>query len=362
MRDLWACSLRTISRNQDESGAYVACPEFPPYRYCWLRDGAFIAYGMDRAAQHESSRRFYDWVDSTLRRQTERIERAISLLSVGIDPKPHEMPPTRYTLAGDPAEDDWPNFQLDGYGTWLWGLSEHIRMTKGEDLLHKFHDSISLTVGYLSHAWSLPNNDCWEENGGRVHPATLACLYGGLTAINRYLLLPEIARVAADIREYVLTRGVISGHFVKSIGDESVDASLLWIATPFGLVAPDDPLMTATVAEIECRLLHLGVHRYQEDTYYGGGEWLLLTAWLAWHYARLGRRDDALKLLAWIESCATPEGDLPEQVLNHVNDPAYIGKWRDKWGAIAVPLLWSHAMYLILADELKSPAKVDVAS
>ena len=32
--------------------------------------------------------------------------------------------PTRYTLDGElePEVDDWPNFQLDGYGTWLWAL------------------------------------------------------------------------------------------------------------------------------------------------------------------------------------------------------------------------------------------------
>jgi hypothetical protein len=30
--------------------------------------------------------------------------------------------------------------------------------------------------------------------------------------------------------------------------------------------------------------------------------------------------------------------------------------WRERWGATATPLLWSHAMHVILHDELKLAA------
>ena len=30
------------------------------------------------------------------------------------------------------------------------------------------------------------------------------------------------------------------------------------------------------------------------------------------------------------------------------NEPAYYDIWRERWGEIATPLLWSHAKYLIL--------------
>jgi len=26
------------------------------------------------------------------------------------------------------------------------------------------------------------------------------------------------------------------------------------------------------------------MHRYADDTYYGGGEWVLLATWLGWYY------------------------------------------------------------------------------
>jgi len=37
-----------------------------------------------------------------------------------------------------------------------------------------------------------------------------------------------------------------------------------------------------------------GVHRYATDTYYGGGEWVLLTAWLGWYYTKIGANEKAL--------------------------------------------------------------------
>lgn len=45
---------------------------------------------------------------------------------------------------------------------------------------------------------------------------------------------------------------------------------------------------------MEETILHKGgVHRFPEDTYYGGGEWLLLSCWLGWYNASVGRGDDA---------------------------------------------------------------------
>lgn len=37
------------------------------------------------------------------------------------------MPPARFSLEGLVVDDDWPNFQVDGYGTWLWSLRQHLQ-------------------------------------------------------------------------------------------------------------------------------------------------------------------------------------------------------------------------------------------
>ncbi|HMQ33669.1 MAG TPA: hypothetical protein PKD53_23255, partial [Chloroflexaceae bacterium] len=159
----------------------------------------------------------------------------------------------------------------------------------------------------------------------------------------------------AAIRAFVLERCVVEGRLTKFVGGDLVDASLLGAATPYGLLAPDHPVMAATVARIEADLRRGGVRRYLDDTYYGGGEWLLLAAWLGWHYAEAGEPARARALLDWVAAQATPDGHLPEQICDDCLSPAHYRPWVERWGEVATPLLWSHAMYLILRDALGVP-------
>ena len=90
-----------------------------------------------------------------------------------------------------------------------------------------------------------------------------------------------------------------------------------------------------------------GVYRFRGDTYFGGGEWLLLTSSLAWHDAITGNAAGAEAAQAWVRARALPNGDMPEQVTDCSQDPSMVAPWVQRWGAVATPLLWSHAMYLI---------------
>jgi GH15 family glucan-1,4-alpha-glucosidase len=65
-----------------------------------------------------------------------------------------------------------------------------------------------------------------------------------------------------------------------------------------------------------------------------------------------GERDRAIDQLRWAASTATPEGFIPEQVGEHLLDPGKTAEWVDRWGGVATPLLWSHAMFIRLAVEL----------
>lgn len=350
--DLQQRSIAVIRAGQSQSGAYIASPNFATYHYSWLRDGAFIAYGMDRAGRHDSALAFHRWIDLTLGRVAHKVP-ALEVKAAGGAPiLPSEWLHCRFTLDGYEGTEDWGNFQLDGYGAWLWSFCEHVEMTGNRALLEEFRPTIDLVVRYLSAFWDRPNYDSWEEYGDEVHPSTLACLYGGLKAINRHLQEPAIDLTAAAIREYVLQHFVHEGRLTKFADGRSVDANLLWAAVPFGLLDPQDPIMQATVAELEQRCVTGGVHRYPEDTYYGGGEWLLLTAWLGWYYVRVGRMDRAAELLSWIEEQADEDGSMTEQVLERVLAPEMVQPWEERWGPVAKPLLWSHAMYLVLLAEV----------
>ncbi len=349
--NLTQSSIQIIRQGQAPGGAYVASPTFSQYGYTWLRDGAWTAYGMDRAGQHDSSGAFYEWVGRTLVQHQPRLDALLDRLARGEQPDEADYLPTRFTLDGALGTEFWWDFQLDGYGAWLWTFVEHVRMTGDTALWAALLPAIRLTVRYLAALWRSPSYDCWEEFRDQVHTSTLAAIYGGLAAVRAQDAALVPAGLPEEIRAHLLAHHVApEGHFRKSNANDAVDASLLWTAVPYGVVDVRDPIFARTLARIERDLLRPGggVYRYAADTYYGGGEWILLTAWLAWTYVKLGRTDDARRLLRWIEAQANDAGELPEQVSEHPLDASYYPEWEARWGKVACPLLWSHAMVLVV--------------
>jgi GH15 family glucan-1,4-alpha-glucosidase len=259
---------------------------------------------------------------------------------------------TRYTVSGEEGTEPWGNFQLDGYGTYLWGVAEHLKRTNDQALLAEIERSLDATVTYLTEFWGEKNFDCWEEGGDQVHPSTLAAIYGGLQAIFAFLPDPRIKPVCAAIKAYVERYGVENGRFTKSVSNKAVDANLLWLCVPFAMVKPDDVRMMRTVEAIEAKLCTGGVHRYPGDAFYGGGAWILLTAWLGWYYVKAGNLARAKELLAWCEAQTDEQGNLPEQVPEGLFVPEARQEWLDRWGEPAKPLLWSHAMYVVVKREV----------
>jgi GH15 family glucan-1,4-alpha-glucosidase len=345
LADLAWTSVEVIRANQSRYGSYVACPRFDPYRYSWLRDGAFIADSMSRAGEIASAEAFFAWCARVLEERKGTVERLVRQRARGEPVDPAEHLHARYKLDGRDAPAEWSNFQLDGYGTWLWALAGHV-VRHGADPA-PFLAGADLSARYIAAYWDEPCFDWWEERQG-VHVATLAAIAAGLrgaAAFGGGDAKPEIERT---IRE----RGTVDGRLRASLDDDRLDGSLLAVGTPFGVLPPDAPIVEATVAALERGLAHGGVHRYPEDAYYGGGEWLLLTALLGLHYAEAGREDDARRQLGWIAASAEPDGSLPEQVSDHLLRPDAYEEWVGRWGPPASPLLWSHAFYLHLALRL----------
>jgi isomaltose glucohydrolase len=342
-------SLTVLREGQHPSGAYVACPNYPTYRYAWLRDGAFCAYAMDIRGEHDSAASFHRFIARIMHRH--------------LHPRPEptrEGPavrlPTRYTLIGErePVGDDvWPNFQLDGYGTWLWALQDHQRRAGvlDTDIL----DAAARAADYLATTCHLPCYDCWEEASDRRHTSTLAAMIAGLEAAADLLDRPPLRDRATLLRQELnCATHLRNGSYVKHDATDAIDASLLWLALPFGVVAPHDPRMVATAERVRTELTGPsgGIRRYLGDTFYGGGEWILLTAWWGWYCAARDDRQGATQAARWVQAAATPQGHLPEQLTDHSQRGDHVETWVRKWGPVATPLLWSHAMYLILDDAL----------
>ena len=359
MHNLYTRSIELIRAHQSPSGAYVASPNFGEYAYCWFRDGTYIAYSMDLAGEHASAARFYEWATDMVASRRAQVERAVEAASRSNPPQPEDLLHTRYALDGQASDGDWPNFQLDGFGTLLWGLAEHVSIS-GRPLPEQWRGAVDLLARYLAALWRFPCYDCWEEFGDKIHTSTLAALYGGLNAASALLGDATHAGAAEAIKQFVMEQCVAGGTLCKFVGTDVVDSNLIHVATPYRLLSPDDPVMVATIGRIERELRRAGggVHRYADDSYYGGGEWILLTAYLGWYYTERGQVSRALDLLRWIEDRAGGDCMLPEQVAEHLNYPDMLAVWEERWGPSARPLLWSHAAYLTLSEHLRRASKV----
>jgi isomaltose glucohydrolase len=292
---LAARSVQVILSGQSPDGAYAASPTFSQYRdYCWFRDGAFIAEAMSRTGERESAERFFDWCAAIVRR------------------RPDGPWDSRYRLDGAIDETTWwPHRQLDGLGLWVWAMRNHVERF---GMRARWDDAAAATEAYLAEHWQDPCHDWWEEREG-IHATTLGCVAAAV----------HDDRIADAARAAVRT--------------ERLDGSHAFLVV-LGLAGQDH------LARIENEL---GYHRHADDEYYGGGEWPVLAGLVGWARTALGL--DGHPQLAWIEVQATAAGELPEQVGRQLHPETY-GEWVERWGPPAVPLLWSHAMYLILRNVL----------
>lgn len=349
-------SVDVIANGQSPSGAYVASPSFSQYGFGWLRDGAYCALAMDAARQHESAARFHEWAGAVIVRERDAIERVITLLDAGTSPTPDQMLPTRYTLDGGreaTTDEGWPNFQLDGYGTWLFALASQLERNPS---MAVDMEAVRLAARYLTATWSLPCYDYWEEFGDRLHTSTLAAIAAGVRAAGRMLDDGPLLTAADEVLAFIESDCVSDGAFVKGPSDARVDASLVSLSTPFDLFPADDLRMVNTIARIRNELSSPsgGIRRYVGDTYYGGSPWVLLTAWLGWHLRRSGDDHGFEQARTWVEAQAGSAGHLPEQVVAEPQAPDEVEPWVERWGTAADPLLWSHAKYLLMVSGVDS--------
>lgn len=354
---LAAHSLHLIVGLQTPDGAYPASPTFSAYvGYCWLRDGAFIADAASTAGAVDSASRFFDWCARVIGARREQIQTIVRDSDAGNPPPGERMLPARFTFDGGDGDDDWWDFQLDGYGTWIWALSEHLARTGLDG--GRYREAVALTVDYLLACWSRPCYDWWEEHADHVHTSTLACIAAGLEAAVTAGLVSDARAEAASaateaIKKVIVGDAVRDGHLIKWLGSTAVDGSLAAAIAPLGVVEASSDLARRTVAVLESHLtVDGGTHRYLGDTFFGGGQWPLLSCFLGLAHDAGGDRRRAEELFDWTASTATADLDLPEQVGRHLIAPGMRDEWIRRWGPIATPLLWSHAMLLRLGIQI----------
>lgn len=366
-------SLLTMKLLSDrETGASIAAPEFDPcyqasggYGYCWPRDSVYIAAALDEAGFSDLAGKFYSFAGSVQ--------------------DPDGSWQQRYFTDGAVAP-GWGK-QIDQVGSVLWGYRHHHKLTGDPDFAAEIWDSLEAGAEYLAN--SIEENglpaasfDPWEDELAQG-TYSAAAVYAGLKASsemaalkkernkeNRWREASETVREGIlkhqwsdsqnsfmrgvnrrtfrDAYDYALSRGerafttkdpagLYETHWVGE--DRRVDAALLGLAFPFGVLGPADKRMRATAQAIEEKLWNHtvgGLHRYEGDSYRGGNPWLITTLWLAIYHCLAGNRGRAEELYSWCLAQANQHLLLPEQADKDKAGPGWV-----------LPLSWSHAMFVL---------------
>ena len=335
--------LTLLQLSDKETGGIIACPSTDPdYRYVWPRDAFYVSLALDRSGYHDVATRFYRWCRSAQDR-------------TGVLRQRYYASPELIGPAWGPA---WGE-EIDETACVIWGMVEHLRLTRDRGFLSEVWPFIRAAAWYLvdsvDHSGRVrASMDLWEEQPSR-HVYSTATVAAGLKAASvaaAKLSYSGEAQRWARVSELVRKRMLEEfwddrlGHFVKSVEprDEQVDISSLAISFPFGLLPDRDPRMVKTAKALadSFRFRAGGVGRFPTDNNYGGNPWIISTCWLAIHHSRAGNVRAARGLVDWCAGHATGLGMLPEQVDKDA------GKVLS-----AVPLAWSHAMFILASHEVQ---------
>ena len=344
-------SIKVILENQASTGAYIASPNFRVYNYSWIRDGAFIADAMLDHGEIQSASLFHDWVSTLVVAREPKIRSLIVRSKLGEVIAPDEHLHCRFTVNGEESTEEWTNFQLDGFGTWIWSLNRYQEL--GNTLSANTLLAVEYLVPYLAEFWRQDSFDWWEESFGHQHVSTLGSICAGLRACSEWSILTTGNKLLASATSTLILNHIsknvrTDSQLTKWIGSDGLDASVASLISPFLLFEAGSLITRQTIRAIENELGLLGTFRHVDDVYFGGGKWLILSAFLALAMLETGEIEKPRAVLEWMYEQANSELNLPEQIASPLLHPESRQEWIDNWGEPAQPLLWSHAMYLKL--------------
>ena len=319
------------------SGSVIAAPELDPkfehsggYGFVWGRDLAFIVLAFLAAGRDDLARRALRWLPTAQ--------------------EPEGLWLQRHWTTGSLAP-SWCRHQLDETGAILYAYEAAWRRLRDgqldDDLWPSAQRAADFLLGTIDEdGLPVATADLWEERDGR-HAFTAAAICGGLRAAASMARRHEPSLAggyddAAEIVREAIEREHWSdfhGRYLRSLGDPTLDVSLLGLAWPFAAVDPGGERMRATVTALQKELgCPAGsLRRYEGDTYAGGNRWVLAALWLGLWHRQIGDADGMERALTYALSAQTELGLLPEQVTDD-GEPAWV-----------VPLAWSHAMLLLAA-------------
>ena len=293
------------------------------YRFCWIRDAAFVMDALDRLGHIGETTRFLTWLAGFCKSCGThlrplygiRYEEQLGEAELGHLEGYRASKPVRIGNAAS------SQLQMDIFGEFMIACATYHRAGgKVDDVMWMTIESF---VGAVIDNWRRPDRGIWEVRGRQRHfvHSKIMCW---LTLDRAIQLADSLGRpadllrwreVRDEVRAEVLTRGWSDrlDSFVQYYGAEHTDAALLMIPM-VGFLPADDPRMRSTVRRIRAELEEDGLlRRYlpqrTDDGLQGGeGIFTMCTLWLAGYLASVGDIDEACALFERVLTCGNDLG------------------------------------------------------
>ncbi|MER6116097.1 glycoside hydrolase family 15 protein [Streptomyces sp. NPDC001743] len=286
------------------------------YRYCWLRDSAYIVETFLSCGFVDEARAWIDWLRIAVGGHPERLqimygvagERDLPETVLDWLPGHEGSAPVR---TGNAAS---TQLQVDVYGEVISALYE--AQLRDASLAPVVGPLVTDLAACLEDLWPEPDEGIWEVRGPRrhfVHSKVMAWL-----AYDRAVALIDAGHAAGPaekwraVREEIHAQVCALGYdeqrntFVQSYGSTDLDAALLQLVGT-GFLPPTDKRLVGTVEAVKRDLSIRGgfLLRYHTRGATPGpdglagdeGAFLICSGWLVAALARIGRVEEAEILL-----------------------------------------------------------------
>ncbi|MGY3265882.1 glycoside hydrolase family 15 protein [Lysobacter sp. HA35] len=353
----------------DETGAIIAAmttsiPEAAhtqrnwDYRYCWLRDAAFVVRALNRLGATRTMEEYLRYV-SNLIPEDGHLQ---PLYGIGLERELHEEEMeglTGYRGMGPVRRGNlaWVQPQHDVYGSVVLAstqmyLDRRLNLPSGSTHFRRLE-----RLGERAYAlFDQPDAGLWEFRGRvEVHTYSAVMCWAACDRLARIARALQIGdreafwreradRMHARIDDLAFDKN--RGHFVEGTHSGRMDAVLLLLAD-LGFVRADDPRFAATVDAVGRELRREdGMLRYVAPDDFGVPEtsFTICTFWYIDALASVGRADEARELFERVLARRNPLGLLSEDLSLEGNE---------LWGNF--PQTYSHVGLINAAMRLSRP-------
>ncbi|MEM0143459.1 MAG: glycoside hydrolase family 15 protein [Candidatus Parvarchaeum sp.] len=294
------------------------------YRYVWVRDSAIMASVLCSLGLYIEGRRALEFLFNMIDYSGKPLynlykvdgtkiygERYITSLDGFMGSKPVRI--------GNRATNQ---IQLDIEGEFLYAVKTYFAVTEDKEFIQNHIKAIEYIADWLADNWELADSGIWEKPDDYEYSHSKVMIWAALDSAGK--LIKEVGGVNRwedtknEIKRWVLSNCVKDNCIVTFPGSHEVEAQVLSFPL-YGFMDVNDPLFVNTLKIIEKTLVVKGfVYRYNFDSLgKASHSFVLCSAWLASIYAKLGRNNDAIRILENIKSITGPNNLIGEDIDVH---------------------------------------------